>query len=537
MSLFQRLSIKTRLFGTVGLVLLMLVVIAAVTLQTGRRVNTEVEQLVQSEFRKFELIAQIDAATRSNARNTLQLFLVNEDRRAPIRANMGELREKINAWLKELDTLIHSPKGRALYEELVRERTAYVKAFSEASQLLSKNQDSEARQILEEKVLPQIERLQAPITQLVALQKDLALNRSETIKSGLSTQSALILTFGVLALLIGLYLSYRLIRSILLPLQLAHTVTREIGGGNLAFKFEVEGHDELAQMLVSLHQMQEHLAHVMMRIQESTNSVASASSEIASANIDLSARTESQASALQQTAATMEEINSTLQSNAATTRQATTTTQDATRVAKEVGGLVERLVDTMKDIHESSSRIHDIINVIDSIAFQTNILALNAAVEAARAGEQGRGFAVVAAEVRALAHRSAKAAQEIKQIITENVEKMDAGNAVAQQAGSAVGTVVTAIENVNTTVAEINGATHEQSLGVAQIEQAISQIDESTQQNAALVEETAAATQNLDSQVQALKGQINRFRIGGRALTGFDSDTAHPAALISGGTR
>jgi methyl-accepting chemotaxis protein len=277
--------------------------------------------------------------------------------------------------------------------------------------------------------------------------------------------------------------------------------------------------------------MQEHLAHVMMRIQESSIAVASASSEIAAANIDLSARTESQASALEETAATMEEMTSTVQSNTATTRRATQIAADATHTAQEVGDLVGRLVNTMNAVHESSGRIRDIVGVIDSIAFQTNILALNAAVEAARAGEQGRGFAVVASEVRALAQRSAKSAQEIKSIIEDNVSKMDAGNEVANQAGNSVRQVVDAIQKVSTTVAEVDVATREQSQGIEQVGQAVSMIDQTTQQNAALVEETSAATQNLDAQVQSLKRQIGRFQLGNLSTTGFAGNAAANAPL------
>lgn len=174
-----------------------------------------------------------------------------------------------------------------------------------------------------------------------------------------------------------------------------------------------------------------------------------------------------------------------------------------------------QVVHTMQDIHTSSQRIRDIVGVIDSIAFQTNILALNAAVEAARAGDQGKGFAVVASEVRSLAQRSASAAQEIKTIISDNVEKMDAGNQIAAEAGKAVGEAVQSIQKVNDTVSEVALATREQSQGIDQVGQAVVQLDEATQQNAALVEETAAATKHLDDQVQSLKEQISRFQIGG----------------------
>ncbi|MDP3133062.1 MAG: methyl-accepting chemotaxis protein, partial [Burkholderiaceae bacterium] len=236
-------------------------------------------------------------------------------------------------------------------------------------------------------------------------------------------------------------------------------------------------------------------------------------SQIAAANLDLSGRTEEQASALEQTAATMEELTSTVQQNANTAGNARHLAEQASVSAKQVGSLVSNVVTAMRDIHDSSQRIRDIVSVIDSISFQTNILALNAAVEAARAGDQGRGFAVVANEVRALAQRSASAAQEIKTIIEENVKKMDAGNQQAQLAGGAVSAAVHNIKNVTTIISEVDNASREQAMGISQVGDAVGQMDTVTQQNAALVEETAAATKNLDHQVQGLKQQISRFQI------------------------
>jgi methyl-accepting chemotaxis protein len=279
---------------------------------------------------------------------------------------------------------------------------------------------------------------------------------------------------------------------------------------------EAEGNNELTRLLESMQTMQSHLSGVLTRIQQSTAQVASASSQIAAANLDLSSRTEAQASALEETAASMEEMTASVQQNEQITRSAKDMSQRAAAEAQDVGRLVQEVVAMIQDLHGSSQRMNDIIGVIDGIAFQTNILALNAAVEAARAGEQGRGFAVVAAEVRALAQRSAQAAREIKGILQTNVEKMSQGSELAEKAGGAVVSVVTAIDRVNTTVAEVAMATKEQSEGIDQIGQSVVQLDQATQQNAALVEETSAATSNLDDQVQTLQQQIQGFQIDQR---------------------
>jgi len=270
-------------------------------------------------------------------------------------------------------------------------------------------------------------------------------------------------------------------------------------------------------------------------VRASAGSMDVACAEIASGNQDLSARTESQASALQQTAASMEELGSTVKQNADNARQANQLAQSASTVAVQGGEVVSRVVETMKGINESSTRIADIISVIDGIAFQTNILALNAAVEAARAGEQGRGFAVVASEVRSLAGRSAEAAKEIKQLITESVERVGQGSALVDQAGATMNEVVHSIRRVTDIMGEISAASTEQNTGVAQVGEAVTQIDQATQQNAALVEEMAAAASSLKGQAQELVQAVSVFRVaaGGDRYAPSAPAPAHVAAARS----
>jgi methyl-accepting chemotaxis protein len=227
----------------------------------------------------------------------------------------------------------------------------------------------------------------------------------------------------------------------------------------------------------------------------------------------LSSRTESQASALEETAASMEELSSTVRQNADNAQQANQLARTASAVAVQGGQVVSQVVDTMKGIETSSRKIADIISVIDGIAFQTNILALNAAVEAARAGEQGRGFAVVAGEVRNLAQRSASAAKEIKDLITDSVQRVSSGTALVDKAGSTMNEVVDSVKRVTDIMAEISAASKEQSDGVAQIGEAVTQMDQATQQNAALVEEMAAAASSLRAQASDLVQSVAVFRL------------------------
>ncbi|MGJ4730535.1 methyl-accepting chemotaxis protein [Luteimonas sp. SDU101] len=279
----------------------------------------------------------------------------------------------------------------------------------------------------------------------------------------------------------------------------------------------------------------ERLARIVSQIRSGSDAINSAASEIAAGNDDLSRRTEQQAAALEETASSMEELTSTVRQNADNARQANQLAIGAVEVASQGGEVVGKVVETMSAISESSGRIGDIIGVIDGIAFQTNILALNAAVEAARAGEQGRGFAVVAAEVRSLAQRSAGAAKEIKQLITDSTDKVRHGNELVDQAGRTMGEIVTSVKRVTDIIADISAASQEQSAGIEQINQAITQMDEGTQQNAALVEEATAAARSMEQQAGQLVGMVTTFRLAPDQDAKFE--TAPPLRAVAGGMR
>ena len=316
-----------------------------------------------------------------------------------------------------------------------------------------------------------------------------------------------------LALMVGLAVVF--VRSITAPMRQAIDLALAVADGQLNGRDQPTDNSEAGALIAAQQQMRARLRPIVQQVRSGADSVTLASAEIAQGNQDLSARTEHQASALQQTAASMEQLSSTVQHNADNAQQARQLTASAQSIATQGGSVVDEVVQTMQGIHDSSSKMADIIGVIDGIAFQTNILALNAAVEAARAGEQGRGFAVVASEVRSLAGRSADAAKEIKLLIDDSVSRVNHGNTLTQQAGDTMQAVVQAIEKVNQIVEAISSASQEQASGVAQVGQAITQMDQVTQQNAALVEEMAAAAANLHRQSQDLVQAVAVFQLGG----------------------
>ncbi|WP_426210356.1 methyl-accepting chemotaxis protein [Massilia sp. TWP1-3-3] len=324
---------------------------------------------------------------------------------------------------------------------------------------------------------------------------------------------------GAATLALGALLALFITRSIVAPLHGAVSIAKKVAAGELTARVKVEGQDETSELLQALHDMIDSLSRTVGEVRSGTETITVASQQIAAGNADLSARTESQASSLEETASSMEELTSTVKQNADNARQANQLAVSASSVALTGGSVVAQVVDTMGSIKDSSRKIVDIIGVIDGIAFQTNILALNAAVEAARAGEQGRGFAVVAAEVRNLAQRSAGAAKEIKSLIGDSVDKVDAGSKLVDQAGQTMELIVTSIKQVADIMGEITAATQEQSNGIEEVNQAITQMDEMTQQNAALVEQAAAAAESMQEQAQQLAAAVGIFKLGGDSQT------------------
>jgi methyl-accepting chemotaxis protein len=414
---------------------------------------------------------------------------------------------------KTFEALLESDEEKAVFAKVSEARKKYTVARDATVKAKKEGRAADSLRLLEQEYLPLAKAYENGMKELVAYQRNsidtLSRQIGEASHRGLVLQGAL----AVLMLVFGAICSLLIARSITRPLQDAVAAAERVASGDLSTDIASSARDEIGMLLRALGAMCANLRATVTQVRQGSDAIATGSAEIASGNMDLSARTEQQASSLEETASSMEELTSTVRQNADNARQANGLALAASEVAERGGAVVAQVVSTMADIDAASRRIADIIGTIDGIAFQTNILALNAAVEAARAGEQGRGFAVVASEVRSLAQRSASAAQEIKGLIGDSVERVDAGSRLVQQAGATIEEVVQSVRRVTDIMAEITAASAEQSSGIEQVNGAVTQMDAVTQQNAALVEQAAAAAGSLQEQAASLARLVASFRL------------------------
>lgn len=389
-------------------------------------------------------------------------------------------------------------------------------AVDSLQQILQQEDALALSRFLQETLYQTIDPVTQILTQLASIQLDVAEAEYSQAASHYITNRNVMIATMLISLVMSIALSWYIIGGIKRSLGAEPNHVAEIAGrvakGDLNIHIKVRSNDTNS-VLFAMKQMTDNLSAIINNVRDSSRSIHVDSSQIASGNANLSARTEQQAASLAQIASSMEELTATVKQNADNSRHASDLTRGAASIAERGRGVVERVVHTMQDISESSHKVADITGVIDSIAFQTNILALNASVEAARAGEQGRGFAVVASEVRSLAQRSASAAKEIKELISDSMSKVQEGSTLAGQAGTTIKEIVTEVERVKNIMDEISAASQEQSDGIEQVSQAVGQMDQVTQQNASLVQDASSAASALENQADRLEQAVAIFQL------------------------
>ena len=512
---FSDLKVGTRLGLGFAVMVGLLLLLGGMTFWRMGGLESDVKDVIERRMPIIKLLSALKDEANLQARLARNMALFSKpDQVSTEQKNYESSRARATEIYQRLEPLIISGEGHALMQKVTGARAEYSNAMEGYLKLVRTGDRESSISHLVEVVRPRQLAYFDLIDQQYKFQADGAARSGADAMRATELVRMVVLATGLAAAVLATILALWIIRAITRPILEAVQLAQAVAAGDLTHDVRVEGsRSETTKLLIALQTMQTSLRRVVSRVREGSEGVAAASSQIAQGNQDLSARTESQASALEETAASMEELSSTVKQNADNARQANQLAQSASTVAGQGGEVVAQVVDTMKGINDSSRKIADIINVIDGIAFQTNILALNAAVEAARAGEQGRGFAVVAGEVRNLASRSAEAAKEIKQLINDSVGRVEQGTVLVDQAGTTMNEVVASIRRVTDIMGEISAASSEQSAGVSQVGEAVTQMDQATQQNAALVEEMAAAASSLNGQAQELVQAVAVFRL------------------------
>ncbi|MFG6457518.1 methyl-accepting chemotaxis protein [Pelomonas nitida] len=508
-------TIRTRMHGAIAMVLTMFAALGLTGLLGGRALMALNVDITTHGLRDLQHLASVRQALADVRLEEKQMVIAYED--------ADQVRQFLQRW---------DAAGQRLTTEL--------QAMQEGSQAANRAAAAEAQKFLQEyrtaaqPVLRQIEaggfdtarvadrmlnrpkasmqEIERRVEQLAGLMQE----QAKASEAAFEAEMARIVwrSGAVLLVVMLLVVPLTLVNSstITSPLRYARGVAQSIAGGDLDNTIRVEGRDEASDLLRALDAMQTSLRDLVRQVKTSTQSIETASSEVASGNQDLSHRTEQAASSLQQTTSAMDDLTNGVRHGAEAASKARQLAEGAAEVARRGGDEVGAVVTTMDEINASSQRIGDILGLIDSIAFQTNILALNAAVEAARAGEQGRGFAVVASEVRALAQRSAGAAREIKSLIAASVERTEAGARLVQHAGMTMHEIVQHVQKVSDMIGEVAEGAADQSARIGKINGAVAHLEDMTQQNAALVEESAAAADSLRQQLHLLTGAVSQFR-------------------------
>jgi methyl-accepting chemotaxis protein len=476
------------------------------------RIGATMEEVVNDNYAQIALSNRIKEVGDQGALTLGRMLLATDpQRQQKYAADYAAIRAANTENLKKLEDSLHSPAARKILEEQGEARKAYGAQVRKVLDLIAAGKHDEAIALYEGELAEPQARYYALLDKMVAHHAQGMLDDVDEAKARSRQAVYLMIGGSLLAIALGVVTALLITRSVTRPIRRAIDLAEAVAAGDLTYRAEHVGHDEVGRLMAALQRMVESLHSIVTQVRSGADSIHVAARNVSRGNEDLAARTEQQASALEETAAAMLQLTSAVRLASDNAGHANHSATSASDIAAAGGEVVGQVVHTMNSISVSSRRIVEIIGVIDGIAFQTNILALNAAVEAARAGEQGRGFAVVASEVRNLAQRSAQSAKEIKALIDDSAQQVDAGSKMVEQAGATMRQVVSSIERVSSSVAEITSSSQEQSAGIEQVNVAISQMDDSMQRNAALVEESADAARALQLQASRLNDMVRAF--------------------------
>lgn len=507
-------SVGIRLAGSFSLILVLVMIMTVTGVWYLNSMLTSTERVMNNYLLQERMANEWQTGIESNGALGLVLLTSGDpDIRTYAQQRIEKTAARVDILQDKFNRELTSEQGIKLLKTIGEKRQVYADTLVKALQISEQGDREALNHFIRSQQLPIINDYMASLQALVEYEKTIIDKAGEVIDdNGTAAILTLIIT-GCMALLLGGVLAWLITRSITSPLISAVRIAREVAEGNLCVEIKVDSQDQLGQLMQALRDMCGSLSNTVWEVRQGADNIALTAAEISRGNADLSARTEEQAAAVEQTAATLEQLTATINNTAGNTAQVYQFVTETTAIVKQNGVVMSEVSSRMQEIYDTSSEMTSIIQVIDGIAFQTNILALNAAVEAARAGESGRGFAVVAGEVRNLAQRSASAAREIKELIDDSVSRIASGRTLVEKADRGMEDIISNVQSMEGLIDEIAKASREQGDGITQINSAVGQIDSTTQQNAALVEQSAATAASLQNQSRILQEKVSVFRL------------------------
>lgn len=526
----QNLRVSARLTIGFGVLIILMIIMSAIG--AWRMLEAQEDNQIINERQTVSILVNdwVRMVDVNTALSKSIVFIADPRVRDQLEEGITQTTQNAHRIQNEIDSLLVTPQARGLFENIVAARKEYLDVRSKGFKAEEDGFRSMARTIFATELPDVTEKYLEQLNIMATFTGDFVQNLYDENHQKAELGIIILAIATLLGLIIGPVLAQVISRSIVRQLggepAYATQIVNRISNGDLTVDIQTRSNDQ-SSLLYHMRLMRDNLSTIIEQVRSGSSSIATASAQINAGNLDLSSRTEQQASSLAQTAATMEEITATVRQSSDNAQQAYGLAETASKTATSGGEVVSELVTTMGEINTNSQQIAEIVGMIDSIAFQTNILALNAAVEAARAGEQGRGFAVVASEVRALAQRSAASAREISELIESSIGVISRGNEQASRASDSMEGMVNDIRRVNDIINEISAASKEQTTGIEQINVAVAQMDDVTRQNASLVEQSAAASDSLKLQAGELSTIVSQFKTSNYANDDIVTIDAH----------